>query len=236
MRLTLAFAAALTASSASAQSLLDSVKAAPFASDKVAIVQGAAGRPFAVDEVAALVDAMPFSVDKVAVVEALRADITDRHNAHRLYSHFPFSSDRERVAQLLSEPVAAPRIEAFSSLGKCLDAPATLMGTQLTLRSCHGGASQSFTQDPNNGEIALTGSGLCLNIEGGIGHAGDRVILWPCTGGTRTYENQAWRYDGWNIIGLEGLCVDVSGGDGSDGSPIIVWPCHGQANQAWSRR
>lgn len=251
----LAVVALMLAAPAFAQSfdsLLASVKAAPFASDKLLIIRGAAGQRFTVGQVAALVDACAFASDKVAVVEALNAGIIDRHNGHLLYSHFSFASDRERVGQVLSaspprerrwgkrpgwrEERQWPQGELLTSLGRCLDAPAYANGTPLVMWPCHGGTNQRFTFNPMNGEISNVETGLCLNVEGGVGNAGDRVVLWPCTGGSTTYANQAWRFEGGQLVGMNGLCLDVAGGSTAGEGQAIVWPCHGGTNQLWVRQ
>lgn len=117
-----------------------------------------------------------------------------------------------------------------ASNGRCWDlAGGRREGAQLQLWDCHGGDNQRFRYD--NGQ--LKSGDLCLDVEGGNGNNGSRVIAYRCHGG----RNQQWSLGGDQVrTRLNNRCVDVEGGRGNNGTRLIVWDCHGGANQRFAWR
>jgi endo-1,4-beta-xylanase len=117
--------------------------------------------------------------------------------------------------------------------GKCLEVPnsSTTPGTQLQIRSCSGGANQTFTRS-TSGELSVYNGADCLDANGRGTSAGTKVIIWSCNGQT----NQQWNInaDG-TVTGVQsGLCLDVSGASTADGAPVQLWTCSGASNQHWT--
>lgn len=81
--------------------LLAQVKGASFSSDKINVVQAAAGsNHFTIAQVGKLMDACSHSSDKVKVATALRSKVVDPKNAFQLANHLTFSSDKDKVMKL----------------------------------------------------------------------------------------------------------------------------------------
>ncbi|MBB5897899.1 endo-1,4-beta-xylanase [Kutzneria kofuensis] len=117
--------------------------------------------------------------------------------------------------------------------GKCLDVPnsSTTAGTQLDIRSCSGGANQTFTRTAS-GQLTVYNGADCLDANGKGTTAGTKVIIWSCNG----QANQQWNInaDG-TVTGVQsGLCLDVTGASTADGALVQLWTCNGNSNQHWT--
>ena len=117
--------------------------------------------------------------------------------------------------------------------GKCLDVPnsSTTPGTQLQIRSCSGGANQTFTHG-SSGQLSVYNGADCLDANGQGTSPGTKVIIWSCNG----QANQQWNInaDG-TVTGVQsGLCLDVSGAGTADGALVQLWTCNGGSNQRWT--
>ncbi|MDQ3790308.1 MAG: ThuA domain-containing protein [Actinomycetota bacterium] len=75
----------------------------------------------------------------------------------------------------------------WRSLGKCMTATGTADGAPVQLWTCNGGAGQNWTAQAN-GALVNSGSGKCLDANGGSTANGTQLIIWSCHGGS----NQRW--------------------------------------------
>ena len=115
--------------------------------------------------------------------------------------------------------------------GKCLEAPSSSAGTQLVIRSCSGGANQTFTLS-SSGQLSVYSGADCVDANGRGTSAGTKVIVWSCNG----QANQQWNVntDGTITGAQSGLCLDVSGNSTADGALVQLWTCSGGSNQRWT--
>jgi len=121
---------------------------------------------------------------------------------------------------------------ANSSL--CIGVPgaATAYGAAVTQAACTGASDRAWKiQTLANGysQLVLQSSGMCLNVEGGIGGNGTKLIQWPCQ---TDMPNDQWSFvsygSGYHLVSRgSGLCANVSGGSVAVGAPIVQWPCGG---------
>lgn len=71
-------------------------------------------------------------------------------------------------------------------------------------------------------------NGECMDVSGGRGRKGARVIMYRCHGGS----NQQWRLmPNGQIRSRLGGCLDVAGANKRHRAPLIFWKCHNGANQ-----
>jgi type 1 glutamine amidotransferase len=75
----------------------------------------------------------------------------------------------------------------WRSLGKCMTATGTGDGALVQLSTCNGGAGQNWAAQ-TGGALVNSGSGKCLDANGGSTANGTQLIIWSCHGGT----NQRW--------------------------------------------
>jgi hypothetical protein len=87
---------------ASFAALVARVQGAPFSSDRIAAVGGAASAWFTSAQIAALVQAMTFSEERLQVVELLAPHLIDRHNGGAIADVMTFSSERDRTYEILA--------------------------------------------------------------------------------------------------------------------------------------
>ncbi|MFD8012226.1 PHB depolymerase family esterase [Streptomyces sp. NPDC058955] len=117
--------------------------------------------------------------------------------------------------------------------GKCLTDTSTTPGTQQQIRTCDGGANQTWTRTAANQLTVTVGGGtLCLDASAKGTTNGTKVIVWSCNG----QPNQQWNFhpDG-TVTGVQsGLCLDVAGLGTTDGTPVQLWSCSGGTNQRWT--
>jgi hypothetical protein len=129
-----------------------------------------------------------------------------------------------------ADPAVSPLVDRNS--GKCLDVAGGEVAAPMIVYACHGGPNQRFTLPAvgATGELRVNGGTLCVDVAGGAGVNGDRIIAWECHGGP----NQRWtRTAAGELRGINGRCVDVAGARTEDGSAILLWDCHGGPNQRW---
>ncbi|MDR0500677.1 MAG: RICIN domain-containing protein [Coriobacteriales bacterium] len=110
-------------------------------------------------------------------------------------------------------------------------------GTQLNLWQAHVGPNQRFRMIyVGNGyyNIVSVGSGLYLDVSGGLAFAGAKVIQWPKTGGN----NQMWlpveKDNGtFTLVSKlsQNFCLNISGGSSANGAKVILWPVSGGNNE-----
>jgi len=113
---------------------------------------------------------------------------------------------------------------------KCLTAPSTTNGVQLTISACTGASGQSVSYTSGQ---QLQISGKCVEAyQQGTGN-GTIVDLYTCNGGA----NQRWRYlsDGVLLGEQSGKCLDVTGQSTANGALVELWSCNGGSNQLWYR-
>jgi alpha-galactosidase len=76
-----------------------------------------------------------------------------------------------------------------------------------------------------------TGSGRCLDVEGGSTAAGTATLIWDC----HTAANQLWTtWAGGEIRVFGDKCLDASNQGTTNGTQVVIWPCNGQNNQKWT--
>jgi hypothetical protein len=75
--------------------------------------------------------------------------------------------------------------------------------------------------------------GKCVDVPGGAGKAGVRLVMWTCHGGP----NQVFEHDRTTgLLRIAGLCVDAFLGKSKTteaGDAVGLWTCHGNDNQRW---
>jgi xanthomonalisin len=86
--------------------------------------------------------------------------------------------------------------------------------------------------------LVVQSTGQCLNVDGGTGTNGTKLIQYPCQGASTT--NDQWSLvavgSAYHIVSrASGLCVNVSGGSLSAGGSIIQWTCQSSTttNDQW---
>lgn len=82
-----------------------------------------------------------------------------------------------------------------SALGRCLEAPATALGTKVVVQRCTGSAAQRWSAGPNR-SLVNGASGRCLDVTERSPANGTPLQLWECTG----VPNQQWTPPG--TVGL----------------------------------
>ncbi|GAA4705717.1 pectinesterase family protein [Phytohabitans rumicis] len=87
-------------------------------------------------------------------------------------------------------------------------------------------------------QLAVTKSGLCVDVVSGAKTSGAKLQQWGCASGAtwqqfRLVTAGANRY---RLVNLNsGMCVDVPGGSTASGVQLQQWGCgDGQANQTWT--
>ncbi|WP_235995067.1 family 20 glycosylhydrolase [Nonomuraea montanisoli] len=127
-------------------------------------------------------------------------------------------------------PAMTGRITGVGS-AKCVDVPAfnSQDGTDLILYTCNGGANQSWTYDPANGEIRSLGK--CMDVEYANPGDGTAVQLYTCNGTTA----QKWTYDSAtrNLTAL-GKCLTADGAGTTNFTELVISTCHGAPDQQWA--
>lgn len=114
---------------------------------------------------------------------------------------------------------------------KCVDVPTfnSQDGTDLILYTCNGGANQSWTYNPTNGEIRSLGT--CMDIENADPADGTAVQVYTCNGTAA----QKWTYDPTTKkLTALGKCLDANGEGTTDFTKLVIYTCHGAPNQQWA--
>ena len=76
-----------------------------------------------------------------------------------------------------------------------------------------------------------TGSGRCVDVEGGAPKQGAKAIIWDCHGAA----NQLWTsWPNKELRVFGDMCLDAYQQGTAPGTPVIAWKCNGQANQQWT--
>ena len=132
--------------------------------------------------------------------------------------------------------VITPIVNAYSS--KCIMpfARSTQSDACIDLATCDNSAIQNWQiKSASSGSYMVLNavSGLCLNVNGGIGSAGTFIIQYPCS----LAQNMLWTFSfsgSWSIMSVgSGLLLDVYGGTTTDGSSIDQANPTGGSNQLW---
>ncbi|MEV4583118.1 family 20 glycosylhydrolase [Nonomuraea jabiensis] len=124
---------------------------------------------------------------------------------------------------------AGPIVGAGSA--KCVDVPGfnSQDGTDLVLYTCNGGANQSWTYNPANGEIRALGK--CMDVENANPADGTAVQLYTCNGTPA----QRWTYDSTTKkLTALGKCLDANAAGTTDFTKLVIYACHGASNQQWA--
>ncbi|MER5739633.1 ricin-type beta-trefoil lectin domain protein [Streptomyces sp. NPDC002262] len=115
--------------------------------------------------------------------------------------------------------------------GKCLtnSGGSTANGNAITLSTCTGGASQSWTLATDG---SLQVQGKCLDVTNGATAPGAAVQLYSCNGSSA----QRWSVapDGTLVSAKSGNCLTVNGGSSADGTGTSIATCNpANAGQQW---
>jgi hypothetical protein len=126
-------------------------------------------------------------------------------------------------------PVVLPPGQLTSSGGFCLDvfADNPNPGAAVDIARCNGTPAQTFTFDPNGGEISNTNSGLCLDDVWGGGAV---LQMETCNG----QPEQQWTIHGTTIKNASGHCLDVYANQQHDGQTVDPATCNGTGAQVWN--
>ncbi|KAK1233369.1 hypothetical protein PQX77_003478 [Marasmius sp. AFHP31] len=132
---------------------------------------------------------------------------------------------------------------AFSNAGTqgCIAASSKSAGASVVIHGCNTGDASNYIWEydtsirvPDNRQIKLSGTDLCVDVKDGINADGTKLQLWTCTEGN---SNQDWAQRGGNLWQWVGTtkCIDLTNGVTSDGNPIQVWNCDdgNLNNQGW---
>jgi len=120
-------------------------------------------------------------------------------------------------------PTTAVTGQVKGLAGKCATA-----GPSVQLVTCHGGAAQTWTWEPDG---TVRSGGQCLDAGSGPAD-GSRPGLASCSGAA----SQKWlsQSNGQIASTSSGLCLDVTDNESTDGTPLQLWDCWGATNQTWS--
>ncbi len=117
--------------------------------------------------------------------------------------------------------------------GMCLDVVnqgVPQPGTPVLAKACDAAQNQRWAF---GGTGRITGpGGLCMDVQGGIGRPGARVIYMPCTGAL----SQFWTAAAGGIVGVGDLCLDTEGGQLAPGTPLVLNICRDVPSQRWAVR
>ncbi|KZP17192.1 carbohydrate-binding module family 13 protein [Athelia psychrophila] len=127
-------------------------------------------------------------------------------------------------------------IQVGANNAKCLRADNT-NGAPVTVTDCTGGSDQEWKFGPN-GNVALYGGKMCLDVTGGVDADGTKLQVWAC--GTKN-KNQQWNYTKYGDNHLKSAlpaarCLDLTDGTTTTGNQVQIWGCNGNEdnnNQIW---
>ena len=128
---------------------------------------------------------------------------------------------------------AAPAPIGTDSTAMCLDVVnhgVPQPGTAVLAKACDAGQNAQWAF---GGTGRITGPGaLCVDVQGGIGRPGARVIYTPCNGAP----SQFWTASQGGIVGVGNLCLDTEGRKLVPGTPLVLNTCCGAPSQRWAVR
>ncbi|WP_435204690.1 RICIN domain-containing protein [Micromonospora sp. bgisy143] len=142
-------------------------------------------------------------------------------------------------------PSATPAVPTSGShvlrspAGLCLGLDGDDEKAEAELAACTGGPEQQWVLNPvGTGAVTMTNAahGQCLDVEGGSGDDGARMMQFPCHG----QANQQWRLTptGAGPILLvavhSGKCAQAEDDGAEAGDDIRQRPCDGRATQQWT--
>ena len=130
--------------------------------------------------------------------------------------------------------------------GKCLDVDATKKtsagNARAVIRSCNGSVNQNWTYERAKKTLVNAGTGLCLNVEGGLKEDLSPVIIYPCS--ASPLPNETWTVvasqgsegvTSYEFMGQgSGRCLNVPNAKRDDGTGLIIFTCVGLDNDTWS--
>ncbi|WP_330186346.1 chitosanase [Dactylosporangium sp. AC04546] len=72
-------------------------------------------------------------------------------------------------------------------------------------------------------------AGLCLDLDGGVGAAGNHVKTWTCNG----TDAQLWTAETDGTLRVVAMCAQPRDDSPSPGAPVEIDPCDGRGSQQW---
>jgi hypothetical protein len=113
-------------------------------------------------------------------------------------------------------------------LGKCLTAGGTGNNAPITVATCTGASTQSWSHRSNG---ALVNAGRCLDVPNANTTPGAvQLQLYDCNASGA----QVWKLPPGAATGPGGLCLDVPNASPASGTGIQIYGCNGSDAQRWS--
>ncbi|SIN35068.1 RICIN domain-containing protein [Micromonospora cremea] len=135
-------------------------------------------------------------------------------------------------------PATGPRVLRAAS-GLCLGLDGADEEAQAQLAACTGGPEQQWVLNPAGADVVtLTNAahGQCLDVEGGSGDDGARMLQFPCHGGA----NQQWRLTATGtgpvllVAVHSGKCGQADDDGDEAGDDVRQRACDGRPAQQWT--
>ncbi|GAA0376603.1 RICIN domain-containing protein [Micromonospora gifhornensis] len=139
------------------------------------------------------------------------------------------------------DPLVGPKVFAGVGSGLCLGLDGAGERAIAELAVCTGGPEQRWIVSrygPDTVTLTNAAYNQCLDVEGGSGDDGARLLQYGCHGEV----NQQWRLqpvDGGAILLVavhSGKCAQVHGGGTAAGDDVTQAPCNGNPAQRWTLR
>ncbi|MFG2060439.1 RICIN domain-containing protein [Micromonospora sp. NPDC048871] len=137
------------------------------------------------------------------------------------------------------DPVVGTRVVRGVGSGLCLGLDGAGEMALAELAGCTGGPEQQWVVNrfgPDTVTLTNAAYNQCLDVEGGSGDDGARVLQFRCHGEA----NQQWRLqpvDGGAALLVavhSGKCAQVNGGGAAAGDDLVQAPCDGNPAQRWT--
>ncbi|GAB3671567.1 hypothetical protein GCM10028832_45020 [Streptomyces sparsus] len=134
-----------------------------------------------------------------------------------------------KKAATAPKPKPAGRALVSAQTGKCLSAGSGKDGTQLTLWSCDGSASQRWEFRADGTIRAMN---MCMDLAWASTENLTAIQVAHCSGNPAQQFHLNSTED--LVARMANKCVDIYMGRTANGTPAVLFPCTGDPNQTWT--
>ncbi|TDB75864.1 RICIN domain-containing protein [Micromonospora sp. KC723] len=136
-------------------------------------------------------------------------------------------------------PLAGPKVLRSATSGLCVGTDGDDEMAQARLVACTGGPEQRWVVNqvaPDVYTLTNAAHGQCLDVDGGSGDDGAKLLQYPCHG----RDNQQWRLIGSSggpvlVVAVHsGKCAQPQDGAAEAGAELRQVPCTSAAAQQWT--
>lgn len=131
----------------------------------------------------------------------------------------------------LRRPRALGKVYLIAALVVATAIPTSLAGISLVASDAAPTAGGVY-------QLAVTRSGMCIDVVSGAKNSGAALQQWGCTAGAswQQFRLVSTGSGNYQLVNMNsGMCIDVPGGSKSSGVQLQQWGCGaGQTNQLWT--